>query len=105
MGEFKGTKGFWRTREAFDEEHNQPVIEIDCGEDVLALATIWSGNIGGNDICDEAKADALLMSKAPEMLEMLSWFVKEFTDIYHEGTEIDNKVKEATRLIKQATEL
>ena len=49
--------------------------------------------------------NALLISKAPEMLEMLQWFVYNFEGVFHEGTETDNKVNEAKELIKQATEI
>lgn len=89
---FKGTKGKW---ELTDRKRS---IEVKVKPSVYKSICTSSGNT-------KWQYDMLLISKAPEMLEMLSWFVKEFTDIYHEGTEIDNKVKEAKQLIKLATEL
>lgn len=71
--EFKGTKGEWSIRETFDPNYDQPVLSIDsletCTEDII---TVWSGQDLGNKINEVTRADALLISKAPEMLEMLN---------------------------------
>lgn len=103
MENFKGTKGFWRTKEHFDKKYNQPIIEIDCGEDTCSLATIWSGNVSGTEICDNTKADALLISKAPEMLE----FLNQLSYACENGLiqDLDELSKSAKELIKSATEL
>ena len=66
--EFKGTKGKWRV---FTNVHK----ECDGGEwGWVGLDTFNSKSINKCSIHwsgDEAKANALLISKAPEMLEML----------------------------------
>jgi hypothetical protein len=64
--EFKGTKGKWRNivlgdRNVIGNDENSTLHFIDC----------WLAGIGGIETNEEAKANALLISKAPEMLEML----------------------------------
>lgn len=59
---------------------------------------------------EEAKANALLISKAPEMLEMLqSLLLDIMEDVYLHDTSIkqwfEHKSKEVEQLIKEATEL
>jgi len=104
--EFKGTKGFWRTREHFDEKYNQPTIEIDCGEDTLSLATIWSGNRENAEICEVVKADALLISKAPEMLRLLRLIVDDYENTGKSSESILlDFLKSAKQLIKESTEI
>ena len=91
--EFKGTRGKWRLRnehnlifvESPKEEINQPY-----GQEILA-----------DDYFNEEERiyDALLISKAPEMLEMLKSCVKAFEQL---------GMKEpigVTELIKEATEI
>lgn len=81
MTEFKGTKGKW----VYDYEQ-----ESILSENGYIIADIFP--IG-------QEANALLISKAPEMLEMLKLIVDEcFID--HEPLEL--KIKQ---LIKEATEL
>ena len=53
----------------------------------------------------ELHRNITIKKQRDEMLEMLQWFVENFEGMFHEGTEIDNKVNEAKQLIKQATEL
>lgn len=84
MSEFKGTKGKWKA--------------------------ILKGQIASAVYCDntqicmrarsttEAKADMLLISKAPEMLEML-------IDILEQENISQSAHDEIVELIKQATEL
>ena len=88
--EFKGTKGKWYRG-------------ISTG--VVSMST--QTKVAQADGVDykESIANALLISKAPEMLEMLQWFVENFEGVFHKGTETDNKVNEAQQLVKQATEL
>lgn len=90
MSEFKGTK----------EMNILGSNEIGFG---IGYRNNVKLSVWGND--KEAKANALLISKAPEILEMLQWFVENFEGVFHEGTETDNKVNEAKQLIKQATDL
>ena len=82
--EFKGTKGKWRC-----------VIPEGYGKSTLVMN-------GTDIICDMVKFEgkrynALLISKAPEMLEMLKKLVNTY-----ELLGISNEVKQ---LIKEATEL
>ena len=52
----------------------------------------------------KAKADALLISKAPEMLKKLAE-VKDLLEAYPSETKIHLKAVEIRQLIKEATEL
>jgi hypothetical protein len=90
MTQFKGTKGKWK---AFNQgpHWNNPVIdnwEIHWSED-------------GECVVDHVydKYDALLISKAPEMLEMLNEIIE--TELLG-GSTIESKIKQ---LIKEATEV
>ena len=77
--EFKGTKGQW---ELIGNE-------IHCNDLLVGYATNSFFKNSTNDI--EAKTNALLMSKAPEMLEMLIEVSK-----HHQGghSEIGHKIKQ-----------
>lgn len=79
--EFKGTKGKWVL--------NNHVIESYLGNDI---AEVWDSND------EENQANALLISKAPEMLELLQSLVSS------EMTPLAIR-KQAKQLIKEATEL
>lgn len=93
--EFKGTKGEWSScncKWVLSEGH--------CG----SIATVnyslegehWSE--GDNPILEESKYNSLLISKAPEMLEMLI----ELAFICNLS---DEKQREVNKLIKEVTEL
>jgi hypothetical protein len=69
MKEFKGTKGKWQVTQngqsfSIHKEEYEGLF-IDC----------WGGGIA-NTSDEQAKANALLISKAPEMLEMLKECLK-----------------------------
>lgn len=69
--EFKGTKGKWSISEEFDNKRDQPVFNIDAYDvSQASIITVWSGLDKDDEIDTEIKANALLISKAPEMLEM-----------------------------------
>jgi len=104
--EFKGTKGNWRLRnehnlifvESPKEEINQPY-----GQEILA-----------DDYFNEEERiyDALLISKAPEMLEILKRILKiiseghgsSFDGSWQEWeSELNDVTKECEQLIKEAT--
>lgn len=96
--EFKGTK-----RLTLSKGKNQLLDETK----VLVIANV-------NDYGDFThKYDALLFSKAPELLEMLKYFTdfpdedfeSEFDNEFFEMTVLCSKIKEAKELIKEATEL
>ena len=85
--EFKGTKGKWY------RNTKSKIVSSVYSENEEKLIHISGKNN------DEAKANALLISKAPEMLEML----KEISNDRLWGTDDDfNKLEQ---LIKEATEL
>jgi hypothetical protein len=94
MSEFKGTKGDWE----FSMCQISEQININSG--LINIANVFSYDVlcGENDI-EETKANALLISKAPEMLEMLKKCEKTLREIYECDT------KEIEQLIKEATEL
>ncbi len=81
--EFKGTKGKWI--------QNKHIIESELQCDI---AQIWDFND------EENQANALLISKAPEMLDMLI-NLHEFLENKLENT----KALQVEKLIKEATEL
>ena len=83
--DFKGTRGKWEySYDGF--EHCYDIVS-----DNEFICTTMSGNT-------KAKADALLISKAPEMLEFLQSLVSS------EMTPLAIR-KQAKQLIKEATEL
>lgn len=90
---FKGTEGKWSTRKS---EH-YPIHEIwrlsENEIPVYIARTCYSLN---------SDANALLMSKAPEMLEMIHLLVLRLTE-----NDLGNiyAVKKAKQLIKEATEV
>jgi hypothetical protein len=86
--EFKGTKGKW-----FIWREDLIVTDYDTKEDVVCIKPQIK-NI------ENWKANALLISKAPEMLEMLQSLLNESEDIVH--SEIKKHIEQ---LIKEATEI
>jgi len=100
--EFKGTKGKWELGGATIEG----VLISARHPQNRDICTVWAYDVEFLEQ-QEAKANALLISKAPEMLEMLN-------DLHgridfsgeawgsNEGIELSNKIKQ---LIKEATEL
>jgi hypothetical protein len=87
MNEFKGTKGKWY----FDKEKSKV-----CKDDGNTLCVCYYTNIINKEECEP---NALLISKAPEMLEMLqrvSDMVIE--DAPHIRQEIEQLIKEATQI-------
>ena len=99
MNEFKGTKGKWEIKK------NDYYIEIFNISDNDNYA--WHCNVHfhkkeeflnykSDSLCDENLANALLISKSPEMLEMLIQ-VKDYL-----GSDIRSKVE---KLIKEATNI
>ena len=89
MSEFKGTKGKW----AFDDTDIFSINREESGpvEFIAINGRAYSSN-------SNWEANALLISKAPEMLEMLERFV-------HQNMLSIQGEEEAIQLIKSATEL
>lgn len=103
--EFKGTKGKWSV--GIVPEYNNilksAMIEIHTNN-------IWVCKVQNNGIIQsgEGNHNALLISKAPEMLEMLINLTNKLkcTTEYEAGVEsFIGIIKESEQLIKQATEL
>lgn len=88
--EFKGTKGRWEMH-----PYGESVVS---SEGVFVCLTTKPGV----STSEEKKHNALLISKSPEMLEMLIELVKENTA---RGYGQSNDVLKAKQLIKEATEL
>lgn len=99
--EFKGTKGPWTTTFEDDEKYDQPIVTIHGGE-TQNFATVWSGRDIGDEIDECTLADALLISKAPEMLEAMIEFCKRVDKGEISSTYTYKKFK---RIISEATEL
>jgi len=98
--EFKGTKGKW----VLDGEKNKKYMVV--------TEYITEGNVIclEPDICCVASrekwiANALLISKAPEMLEMLQKCAEFMDRVQAPSTSANNLKKEIEKLIKEATEL
>lgn len=94
--EFKGTKGKWKIKK---RKNNCFYIKAESWSNFCQVYTITDGGMNTNKV---AKANALLISKAPEMLEMLKLFYN--TNSGHEITlsELQDK---AGKLIKEATKI
>lgn len=82
--EFKGTKGKWF------KPNGTTIIQSDNGSEICDYA-------GYKTTLEEDEANALLISKAPEMLEMLN-------KLYAEDLLKDYQ-DDVLKLIKEATEL
>jgi len=81
MSEFKGTKGKWSI---FSDQFNNQII----------------ANENGFIAETKTKANALLISKAPEMLEML-----QDLEIAMRAVKVDLVADKISKIIKEATEL
>lgn len=95
--EFKGTKGKWYLQEFTDVYTN--IVRCDNGK---GNETLWICNLHGESAENRNRYNAQLISKAPEMLEML----KKCTEILGDaplGSEMTEWVSEANKLIKEAT--
>jgi hypothetical protein len=103
MSEFKGTKGEWLVSYEYDEMWEQETAQIGVKNENDCIITCWS-----NFIENEYKANALLISKAPEMLEMLdkiSKFIDENKGVNYWCELLKREVPEIKQLIKEATTL
>ena len=102
MSNFKGTKGKWEFR-PFAKQGKYVAFELDFdfGIDQKSTLTLWCDEIIPNE---EEMSNALLISKAPEMLEMLEECLDNFRDLSDTGMGKEMIVK-INQLIKEATEL
>lgn len=97
--EFKGTKGKW-------------IVGINYNDVVLTDTGAYRPNSMQtvNSTTNELKANALLISKAPELLEMVNRMLNVYGRGYEPKDGVQDTVgsklyKEAQQLIKEATEL
>ncbi|QQT26850.1 hypothetical protein [Sphingobacterium spiritivorum] len=67
--EFKGTPGPWV---AVGNTHFYDVKTSVLGSDLSVMVMLFDEKLNPSHFSDENKANALLISKAPEMLEMLN---------------------------------
>ncbi|MFP3835378.1 hypothetical protein [Chryseobacterium sp. SIMBA_028] len=108
MNEFKGTKGKWNIDNLTSECETSIVTDVhricnvshfDIKIDKILKDTSWL----------EGKHNALLISKAPEMLEMLnhiSWKTEQICNDSGMGYIVDyDDMDKLRKLIKEATEL
>lgn len=95
--EFKGTKRNWALS-GLDKTFIYALNEK--GTNAFSLIINNDGKIDTKEL----EANALLISKAPEMLEMLQDIVDDF---YEDGLKVVSigNIEKAKKLIKQATEL
>lgn len=94
MSEFKGTKGKWVVNK-YEDYRSLIGLRVKTDNENV-FDTLLSGYID-----EEQEANALLISKAPEMLEML----EELTSANPNHDGFQEKRLRAINLIKQATEL
>jgi hypothetical protein len=92
--EFKGTKGKWQRVLKEKTEFYTRTNEIHFGNDGECVAEFVH-----NDF------DALLISKAPEMLEMLKDILDTNRDLWGKEESSCYQIQDIEKLIKEATEL
>jgi hypothetical protein len=98
--EFKGIKGKWSFEQEYDNKYKQETFVISSKDaNIDTFVSVWSGNFNG---IEEARANALLISKAPEMLSMLQ---RIYSSWYTSEPDEDLPIQEIQQLIKEATEL
>lgn len=95
--EFKGTKGKWKLH-----KHAFACVVSDESSLLVSNCGGRTSNVNSDELYIEQQANALLISKAPEMFEIL----KEFLAINGGCMQdvVKHKIKVA-KLIKEATEL
>ena len=110
--EFKGTNGKWKYKVIYGKKRPKITVQIPIREDFYQELVL--GTIGEDDCtvasccCREEHANALLISKAPEMLKMLQELVRSADDMFNNGEPSETYyqlINKAEKLIKEATEL
>lgn len=103
MGEFKGTKGIWSFKE-FNDSRIKYRFYINSANGVSVCKILRDDN----DDSSEERHNALLISKAPELLSMLqkiSDFIDDNEKINYKIRLLSREVSNIKELIKSATEL
>ena len=108
MENFKGTKGKWEYKVISTKNQTKITVQIPETKYQSSKELIF-GYLDREDDCNVAScckttehANALLISKSPEMLEMIDELLKELS--YH-GFNNSTAIYKAKQLIKQATEI
>ena len=96
--EFKGTKNQWKI-EGVDKTFVYALNEK--GTNAFSLNI----NNDGRTELVEQQANALLISKAPEMLEMLQIYLADLNNIIPPSDAQRNRIQDVEQLIKEATEI
>ena len=114
MSEFKGTKGKWNvSKETNINNFGVEYFTIDFETSIECIDVYVDYRLSEEEKIINGKANALLISKAPEMLEMLKLFTdfpdedfkeNESNNYYTFSVKISDMIK-AKQLIKEATEL
>lgn len=100
MSKFKGTKGKLRLIDVHDDTATFDVKDVNN----KCIATFWRYNRGVEVVgVYEQKANAVLFSKAPEMLEMLKRCADYFLNIPN-NMQAEENAEAILQLIKEATE-
>lgn len=106
MSEFKGTKN-WKLKVDFEVKENKygaKYLSID-EENAIDVIDVYSdGRLEYSERINELKANALLISKSLEMLEMLIKTAEHLKELPKSG-HINQRILKIEQLIKQATEL
>ena len=93
--EFKGTKGKWKLY-----KHAFACVASDESSLLVSNCGGRTSNVNADELYIEQQANALHISKAPEMLEMISELLKELE--FH-GYRHSTTIYKAQNLIKEAT--
>ena len=107
--EFKGTKGKWKYKVIYGKKRPKITVQIPIREDYYQELVL--GIIGEDDCtvasccCREEHANALLISKSPEMLEMLKECSEFMDKVQAPSTSASYLKSELEQLIKEAIEI
>jgi hypothetical protein len=97
--EFKGTKGVWRLSHGLPEITTSREGILEGSKSIAAISTFSKSE-------EEVKANALLISKAPEMLNLFKKILIHVDWTYENWTSNHGLIikEEINQLIKEATE-
>lgn len=101
MTQFKGTQGKWHLmKKGFTKNANDNLIQVYAtNEDLEFVCQVWKDGIL-HDKTQNFEANAQLISKAPEMLEMLKQCLYRVENANH--GDFPNKIR---KLIEEATKI
>ncbi|UTG62415.1 hypothetical protein J2O09_05520 [Elizabethkingia anophelis] len=103
MSEFKGTKGHWNLGHNVVKVNEHSMMFLSVYRTIVTnkiVAVVYSEN----NIEQEVRANAKLISKAPEMLQMLNKCADYFLNIPN-NIQAEENAEAILQLIKECTEL